>query len=107
MIRGKVAEYMERAEKLKQHLNQADNRKKPAAMGANGKSAGGSGKGSKYITCSTVSAISLHDSLETTTKKNKTRTPRNFAVRSPVLSFPKHPTSNGRMWQVWNKQRKP
>ncbi|KAJ4363798.1 Vacuolar protein sorting-associated protein 4 [Ascochyta clinopodiicola] len=49
MIRGKVAEYMERAEKLKQHLNQNDasNRKKPSAMGANGKSAGGSGKGGK------------------------------------------------------------
>ncbi|CAI6338483.1 unnamed protein product [Periconia digitata] len=47
MIRGKVAEYMERAEKLKQHLNQTENRKKPAAMGANGKSAGGSGKGNK------------------------------------------------------------
>lgn len=52
MIRGKVAEYMERAEKLKQHLNQNDasNRKKPSAMGANGKSAGGSGKGGKYVT---------------------------------------------------------
>jgi vacuolar protein-sorting-associated protein 4 len=50
MIRGKVAEYMERAEKLKQHLNQNDasNRKKPAAMGSNGKSAGGSGKGGGY-----------------------------------------------------------
>ncbi|KAJ4318244.1 Vacuolar protein sorting-associated protein 4 [Neodidymelliopsis sp. IMI 364377] len=49
MIRGKVAEYMERAEKLKQHLNQNDasNRKKPAAMGANGKTSGGSGKGGK------------------------------------------------------------
>lgn len=47
MIRAKVAEYMERAEKLKTHLNQNDasNRKKPSAMGANGKSAGGSGKG--------------------------------------------------------------
>ncbi|KAF1973541.1 vacuolar protein sorting-associated protein-like protein VPS4 [Bimuria novae-zelandiae CBS 107.79] len=46
MIRGKVAEYMERAEKLKTHLNQNDdaNRKKPSAMGANGKAAGGSGK---------------------------------------------------------------
>jgi vacuolar protein-sorting-associated protein 4 len=51
MIRGKVAEYMERAEKLKQHLNQNDasNRKKPAAMGSNGKAAGGSGKGGGYI----------------------------------------------------------
>lgn len=51
MIRGKVAEYMERAEKLKQHLNQNDasNRKKPAAMGSNGQSAGGSGKGGKCV----------------------------------------------------------
>ena len=51
MIRGKVAEYMERAEKLKQHLDQTDagNRKKPSAMGANGKSAGGNGKGSKCV----------------------------------------------------------
>jgi hypothetical protein len=55
MIRGKVAEYMERAEKLKQHLNQNDpaNKKKPSAMGANGKSAGGSGKG-KYAYHSNV-----------------------------------------------------
>lgn len=51
MIRGKVAEYMERAEKLKTHLNNNDdtNRKKPSAMGANGKAAGGSGKGGKYV----------------------------------------------------------
>lgn len=56
MIRGKVAEYMERAEKLKQHLNQNDesNRKKPSAMGANGKSAGGSGKGGGGYADSTV-----------------------------------------------------
>jgi vacuolar protein-sorting-associated protein 4 len=56
MIRGKVAEYMERAEKLKQHLNQNDdtNRKKPSAMGANGKSSGGSGKGGKYVLACSV-----------------------------------------------------
>ena len=42
---------MERAEKLKAHLNQDDasNRKKPAAMGSNGKADGGSGKGGKYV----------------------------------------------------------
>lgn len=47
MIRGKAAEYMERAEKLKNHLAENDdsNRKKPSAIGANGKVAGGSGKG--------------------------------------------------------------
>lgn len=47
MIRAKAAEYMERAEKLKNHLadQEGDNRKKPAAMGANGKASNGGGKG--------------------------------------------------------------
>ena len=47
MIRGKAGEYMERAEKLKNHIQQNDpnNRKKPAAMGANGKASNGAGKG--------------------------------------------------------------
>ena len=46
MIRAKAAEYMERAEKLKNHLAEGDkNRKKPSAVGANGKVANGSGKG--------------------------------------------------------------
>ena len=46
MIRGKVAEYMDRAEKLKHHLEDTDksNNKKPSAIGANGKASGGSGK---------------------------------------------------------------
>lgn len=37
---------MERAEKLKRHLEENDkgSKKKPSAMGANGKAAGGSGK---------------------------------------------------------------
>lgn len=41
---------MERAEKLKRHLedNDKSNRKKPSAVGANGKVSGGSGKG-KYV----------------------------------------------------------
>ncbi|KAJ5294095.1 hypothetical protein PENANT_c009G01846 [Penicillium antarcticum] len=45
MIRAKAGEYMDRAEKLKNHL--ADDRKKPSAVGANGKVAQGSGKGGK------------------------------------------------------------
>lgn len=44
MIRGKAGEYMDRAEKLKNHLSQTD-RKKPSAVGANGRVAQGSGKG--------------------------------------------------------------
>lgn len=46
MIRGKAAEYMERAEKLKQHLAGEDtNKRKPAAMGSNGKASGSGAKG--------------------------------------------------------------
>ena len=45
MIRAKAGEYMERAEKLKAHLAGNENRKKPSAVGANGKVAHGSGKG--------------------------------------------------------------
>ena len=46
MIRSKAGEYMERAEKLKTHIhsNDASNRKKPAAMGSNGKAVNGAGK---------------------------------------------------------------
>lgn len=47
MIRGKASEYMERAEKLKNHLasNSGDTKKKPGMLGANGSSTGGGGKG--------------------------------------------------------------
>ncbi|KAF1352146.1 vacuolar protein sorting-associated protein 4 [Delphinella strobiligena] len=47
MIRTKTAEYMDRAEKLKNHLAEQDtsNHKKPAAMGSNGKASNGGGKG--------------------------------------------------------------
>jgi vacuolar protein-sorting-associated protein 4 len=47
MIRVKAGEYMERAEKLKNHLAENDkgNRKKTSAVGANGKVSSGSGKG--------------------------------------------------------------
>lgn len=41
MIRSKTAEYMDRAEKLKNHL--AEDRKKPSAVGANGKVEQGKG----------------------------------------------------------------
>jgi len=46
MIRAKAGEYMERAEKLKNHLSEADGkRKKPSMVGSNGSSTGGGGKG--------------------------------------------------------------
>jgi vacuolar protein-sorting-associated protein 4 len=46
MIRQKTAEYMDRAEKLKAHLSDADaKRKKPGLLGANGSSTPGTAKG--------------------------------------------------------------
>lgn len=45
LIRSKTGEYMERAEKLKNHLASMDSKRKPSAVGANGKVAHGSGKG--------------------------------------------------------------
>lgn len=47
MIQDKTKEYMERAEKLKKHLEDSDdsNRKKPSAMGSDGKASNGAGKG--------------------------------------------------------------
>ena len=46
LIRQKTAEYMDRAEKLKAHLADADaKRKKPGMVGANGSSTGGTAKG--------------------------------------------------------------
>lgn len=46
MIQEKAKEYMERAEKLKKHLadQESKDKKGPAAIGANGKASGGSGK---------------------------------------------------------------
>ncbi|EPE05195.1 vacuolar sorting atpase [Ophiostoma piceae UAMH 11346] len=46
MIRQKTTEYMDRAEKLKAHLSDAEaKRKKPGMVGANGSSTGGTAKG--------------------------------------------------------------
>ncbi|KAF3202469.1 Vacuolar protein sorting-associated protein 4 [Orbilia oligospora] len=45
LIRQKATEYMERAEKLKTHLADDSNKKKPKAIGANGKESGAGGKG--------------------------------------------------------------
>lgn len=51
MIHAKTREYMDRAEKLKKHLadQDANNRKKPSAVGANGKASGGGGKGKSVV----------------------------------------------------------
>ena len=59
MIRAKAGEYMDRAEKLKNHLAQSDNRKKPSAIGANGKVAQGSGKGGYVLFLEQVKSFLL------------------------------------------------
>lgn len=49
LIRKKVDEYLDRAEKLKAHIAKAES-KQPGAIGSNGKvSAGGGGGGGKYV----------------------------------------------------------
>ena len=47
MLRAKTKEYLDRAEKLRDHLASSDagNKKKPSALGTNGKSSGGGGQG--------------------------------------------------------------
>lgn len=47
-IRAKAAEYMERAEKLKTHLEEAKGKKKPSKVGVNGKENGGGQRG-RYV----------------------------------------------------------
>jgi hypothetical protein len=59
MIRAKAGEYMDRAEKLKNHLATPDGGKKPSAVGANGKVSQGSGKG-EYVICPALDFALLH-----------------------------------------------
>lgn len=60
MIRAKTAEYMDRAEKLKNHLvdQDAPDKKKPSAVGSNGKVSNGGGKG-KYVGACLFLAVAL------------------------------------------------
>ena len=65
MIRAKAAEYMERAEKLKNHLAEQDtNRKKPSAIGSNGKTSNGAAKG-KYVLLSSRNLLACADHMPT------------------------------------------
>ncbi|KAE8351028.1 P-loop containing nucleoside triphosphate hydrolase protein [Aspergillus coremiiformis] len=68
MIRAKTAEYMDRAEKLKNHLESTENRKKPSAVGANGKVAQGSGKG-EYVLESLLPCKADDDGEDAESKK--------------------------------------
>lgn len=50
LIRGKITEYLDRAEKLKEHLNKTEEKKARRAVGANGASSGGpGGTGAKCV----------------------------------------------------------
>ncbi|KAJ5601890.1 vacuolar protein sorting-associated protein 4 [Penicillium lagena] len=64
MIRAKTGEYMDRAEKLKNHLASADSRKKPSALGSNGSVAQGSGKGDKEDDSEDADAKKLRSALQ-------------------------------------------
>ncbi|KAF8588442.1 AAA-domain-containing protein [Ramaria rubella] len=47
MIRGKVTEYLDRAEKLKEHLDKSEEKRSRSAVGANGRESGGGGGAGK------------------------------------------------------------
>ena len=50
MIRTKMGEYLERAEKLKTHIQSMDEKRERQAEGSNGKSVSvGGGAGSKFV----------------------------------------------------------
>ena len=84
MIRTKAGEYMERAEKLKQHLADSDrsNRKKPAAVRSNGRVAGGGGKG-RYVELVRIINTTLQQRAETTTRMARTQTRKNYGPHWP------------------------
>ena len=51
LIRQKMAEYLNRAEKLKEHIQSMDEKRERQAVGANGKAGGGAGgSGTKWVT---------------------------------------------------------
>lgn len=120
MIRAKTGEYMDRAEKLKNHLANADNKKKPSAVGANGKVANGSGKG--CVSCSFLLSPSPLSSYPLKCKPyslilvmvigKKTRTakmqrPKSYEALYKVRFYPRNRTCDGRMLLGWKTQRKP
>lgn len=45
LIRSKVEEYLDRAEKLKDHIQSTDDKRQKQAVGTNGKATGGGGGG--------------------------------------------------------------
>lgn len=47
MIRNKVTEYLDRAEKLKIHISKSEEKRSRSAIGANGKETGGVGGSGK------------------------------------------------------------
>ena len=48
LIRQKMGEYLERAEKLKTHITSMDEKREKQAMGTNG-TGSGNGKGAKWV----------------------------------------------------------
>lgn len=109
MIRAKTGEYMDRAEKLKNHLANADNKKKPSAVGANGKVANGSGKGCVSPLLSPrwmCIADYCYWGIGKKTKMAKMQRPKSYEARYKEPFFPKNPTCDGKMSPAWRMQKK-
>lgn len=108
MIRTKAAEYMERAEKLKQHLEGADKskRKKPAAVGSNGKVSGGGGKAGCALPLEHVQLGVANSSAAMTTTRSMIPRPRSYAELYRARFSRTSRTSNGRMSQAWRRRKR-
>lgn len=114
MIRAKTGEYMDRAEKLKNHLANADNKKKPSAVGANGKVANGSGKGCVScsfffhpLKCKSYSLILVGMLIGKKMRTAKMQRPKSYEALYKVRFYPRNRTCDGRMLLGWKTQRKP
>lgn len=116
MIRSKAGEYMDRAEKLKNHLANSDNSKKPSAVGANGKVANGGGKACVLTLHFTYIFISIlfifaHTNLFSNmtvarkTTKAKMQKQRSCEVPCKAPFYRRSLIFDGRTSRAWKTQR--
>jgi hypothetical protein len=108
MIHEKTKEYMERAEKLKKHITEqeAGNKKGPAAIGANGKSSNGGGKGKCVQLWLWMTYMSADSSTFAGRMKTTTQIRRSSGMHYRVPYSQRSQTSDGRMLLVWTQQRR-
>jgi len=108
MIHEKTKEYMERAEKLKKHITEqeAGNKKGPAAIGANGKSSNGGGKGKCVQPWRWMKYNSADNTIFTGRMKTMIQIRRSSATHYKEPYSQRSQMSDGRMLLVLSKRRR-